>query len=144
MRAGRGVSVFAMLPGGNPFLVLVVAALGMLEARRGNEHLFLANLGYGWGTVAAYLLLPAGGLEAAFTVLRFGWGRWGRTSRSRSAGWRRSSRVGGDSDVMAVQGPPSVRHSGGGSSVGTVVILDDSRKRVVMLSDYLPSMKNHA
>lgn len=71
--SGRRPSPAELLPGGNPFAVLVVLALGMVEARRRDEDLFLANLGYGWGTVAAYLALPAGALEAGFTVARFGW-----------------------------------------------------------------------
>jgi hypothetical protein len=75
MYSGRPVSPGALLPGGNPLIVLVVVLLGMLEARRRDEDLFLANLGYGWPTLAAYLALPAAVLEAAFaggTVLA-GW-----------------------------------------------------------------------
>lgn len=72
--SGQRVSPFELLPGGNPFVVGVVVALGMLEARRRDEDLFLANLGYGWATIAAYLALPAAALEAGFTVSRFGWG----------------------------------------------------------------------
>ncbi|MBW3654870.1 MAG: hypothetical protein KY444_02095 [Gemmatimonadetes bacterium] len=62
-----------LLPGGNPLIVGLVAALGVLQARRSDEDLFLANLGYGWTTIALYLLAPAAALEAAFTLARFGW-----------------------------------------------------------------------
>ncbi|HEX8693869.1 MAG TPA: hypothetical protein VF746_15715 [Longimicrobium sp.] len=70
--SGRSVEPAALLPGGNPLAVVVVVALGLLEARRRDEDLFLANLGYGRATLAAYLALPAAALEAAFTLWRFG------------------------------------------------------------------------
>lgn len=70
---GRAPDPAHLLPGGNPLIVVVVAGLGMLQARRGDEDLFLANLGYGWPTIAAYLLAPAAALEAACTAARFGW-----------------------------------------------------------------------
>jgi hypothetical protein len=70
---GRVPDPADLLPGGNPLIVVLVAGLGMLQARRGDEDLFLANLGYGQATIAAYLLAPAAALEAAFTVALFGW-----------------------------------------------------------------------
>jgi hypothetical protein len=70
---GQPVDPAALLPGGNPLIVVLVVGLGMLQARRGDEDLFLANLGYGRPTIAVYLLVPAAALEAAFTVARFGW-----------------------------------------------------------------------
>ncbi|MBB4639238.1 hypothetical protein [Longimicrobium terrae] len=63
-----------LLPGGNPLIVALTVVLGMVEARRRDEDLFLANLGYGWSTTALYLVLPALGLEAAFTAAHVGWG----------------------------------------------------------------------
>jgi hypothetical protein len=63
-----------LLPGGDPLIAPLAAALGMMEARRCDEDLFLANLGYGWFTIALYLALPATTLEAAFTAARVGWG----------------------------------------------------------------------
>jgi hypothetical protein len=62
-----------LLPGGNPLVPALVVALGMLQARRSDEDLYLANLGYGWPVIAAYLLAPAAALEAAFTVGRLAW-----------------------------------------------------------------------
>ena len=38
---------------------LVVGALGLLEIRRRNEHMLLANLGYGQGLLAAVAAVPA-------------------------------------------------------------------------------------
>ncbi len=70
---GRAPDPADLLPGGNPLIVMLVAGLGMLQARRGDEDLFLANLGYGWATIAAYLLAPAAALEVACTVALFGW-----------------------------------------------------------------------
>lgn len=70
---GRALDPADLLPGGNPLIVVLVAGLGMLQARRSDEDLFLANLGYGWPTIGVYLLIPAAALEAAFTVARFGW-----------------------------------------------------------------------
>lgn len=67
------ISLAALLPGGNPLVPALVVALGMLQARRSDEDLHLANLGYGWLTIAAYLLVPAAALEAAFTLGRLGW-----------------------------------------------------------------------
>ncbi|HEV2146234.1 MAG TPA: hypothetical protein VGR37_02335 [Longimicrobiaceae bacterium] len=72
--SGEPVNPAELLPGGNPLVVVLVVALGMLEARRRDEDLFLANLGYGWPTIAGYMAVPAAVLEAAFTVGRFGWG----------------------------------------------------------------------
>lgn len=68
--AGRPVPPAALLPGGNPLAVVMVLGMGMLEARRRDEDLFLANLGYGWPTIAAWVTVPAAALEAAFTALR--------------------------------------------------------------------------
>jgi hypothetical protein len=62
-----------LLPGGNPLVPALAVALGMLQARRSDEDLYLANLGYGWPTLAAYLLVPAAALEAVCTVGRFAW-----------------------------------------------------------------------
>jgi hypothetical protein len=62
-----------LLPGGNPLVPALVVVLGMLQARRSDEDLYLANLGYGWPTIAAYLLVPAAALEVASTVARLGW-----------------------------------------------------------------------
>ena len=62
-----------LLPGGNPLVPAMVAGLGMLQARRSDEDLYLANLGYGWSTIAAYLLVPAAALEAVCTI---GWLVW--------------------------------------------------------------------
>lgn len=70
---GLPISPAALLPGGNPLVPALVVGLGMLQARRSDEDLYLANLGYGWPTIAAYLLVPAAALEAAFTVSRFVW-----------------------------------------------------------------------
>ena len=70
---GRLLTPAALLPGGNPLIPVLVVGLGMLQARRGDEDLFLANLGYGWPTIGVYLLAPAAALEAASTVARFGW-----------------------------------------------------------------------
>lgn len=66
------ISPADLLPGGNPLVPALVVVLGMLQARRSDEDLYLANLGYGWPVIAAYLLVPAAALEAAFTVARFG------------------------------------------------------------------------
>jgi hypothetical protein len=62
-----------LLPGGNPLVPALVVGLGMLQARRSDEDLYLANLGYGWPTIAAYLLVPAAALEVAFTIGRLVW-----------------------------------------------------------------------
>lgn len=62
-----------LLPGGNPLVPALVMVLGMLQARRSDEDLYLANLGYGWPVIAAYLLVPAAALEAACTVGRLVW-----------------------------------------------------------------------
>lgn len=66
------ISPADLLPGSNPLVPALVVVLGMLQARRSDEDLYLANLGYGWPVIAAYLLVPAAALEAAFTVVRFG------------------------------------------------------------------------
>jgi hypothetical protein len=62
-----------LLPGGNPLIPAAVAGLGMLQARRSDEDLYLSNLGYGWPTIAAYLLVPAAALEAVCTIGRLAW-----------------------------------------------------------------------
>jgi hypothetical protein len=67
---GRPVDPAGLFAGGNPLLVLVVVGMGLLEARRRNEDLFLANLGYGWPTVATYLAVPAAVLEASLAAWR--------------------------------------------------------------------------
>jgi hypothetical protein len=59
-----------LLPGGGPLVPILVVGLGMLQARRSDEDLYLANLGYGWPTIAAYLLAPAAALQTAFAVGR--------------------------------------------------------------------------
>lgn len=69
--AGAPISPAALVPGGNPLVPAVVVALGMVQARRSDEDLYLANLGYGWPIIAAYLLVSAAALEAAFTIGRF-------------------------------------------------------------------------
>jgi len=61
------------LPGNNPLVPALVVGLGMLQARRSDEDLYLANLGYGWPVIAAYLLAPATSLEVACTVGRLAW-----------------------------------------------------------------------
>ncbi len=71
---GAAVPPELLFPGSNPLTVGVVVALGAVESRWRNEDLFLANLGYGWATRAAYVALPAATLEVAFTVGRLGWG----------------------------------------------------------------------
>lgn len=72
MADGLPIRPVDLLPGGNPLVPALVVVLGMLQARRSDEDLYLANLGYGWPVIAAYLLVPAAALEAAFTVVRFG------------------------------------------------------------------------
>ena len=62
-----------LLPGGDPLVPALVVVLGMLQARRSDEDLYLANLGYGWPVITAYLLVPAAALEAACTVGRLVW-----------------------------------------------------------------------
>ena len=73
--AGRPlrISPADLLPGGNPLVPALVVVLGMLQARWSDEDLYLANLGYGWPVIAAYLLMPAAALEAAFTIGRLVW-----------------------------------------------------------------------
>jgi hypothetical protein len=71
--AGQTIHPADLLPGGDLLVPVLVVALGMLQARRSDEDLFLANLGYGWATIGAYLLIPAAALEAASTAARFGW-----------------------------------------------------------------------
>jgi hypothetical protein len=73
MADGLPIRPVDFLPGGNPLVPALVVVLGMLQARRSDEDLYLANLGYGWFVIAAYLLLPAAALEAAFTVGRLVW-----------------------------------------------------------------------
>lgn len=72
MADGMPIRPVDFLPGGNPLVPALVVVLGMLQARRSDEDLYLANLGYGWPVIAAYLLVPALALEAAFTVGRLG------------------------------------------------------------------------
>ena len=85
---GRALNPADLLPGGNPLIVVLAVGLGMLQARRGDEDLFLANLGYGWPTIAGYLLVPAAALEAGFTVARFGWAMLGAYAALPLAGLR--------------------------------------------------------
>jgi hypothetical protein len=73
MADGLPIRPVDFLPGGNPLVPALVAVLGMLQARRSDEDLYLANLGYGWPVIAAYLLVPAAALEAAFTIGRLAW-----------------------------------------------------------------------
>lgn len=74
MSAKVPVAPADLLPGGNPLVAPLTVVLGMMEARRRDEDLFLANLGYGWFAIALYLALPATALEAAFTAGIVGWG----------------------------------------------------------------------
>lgn len=67
---GPPIRLVDLLPGGNPLVPGLVVVLGMVQARRNDEDLYLANLGYGWRTIAPYLLLPAAALETAFTAGR--------------------------------------------------------------------------
>ena len=53
-------------PRGTGLFVLLVGFLGLLEARRRNEHLLLANFGVSETAMAGLALLPA--LLAEFTV----------------------------------------------------------------------------
>jgi hypothetical protein len=62
-----------LLPGDNPLVPALVVLLGLLQARRNNEDLYLVNLGYGRPTIAGYLLAPALALEVAFTIGRLAW-----------------------------------------------------------------------
>jgi hypothetical protein len=87
-RGGVPLRPWDLLPGGNPLVPVLVVGLGMLQARRGDEDLFLANLGYGWPTIGVYLLVPAAALEAAFTVARFGWAMLGAYAALPLAGLR--------------------------------------------------------
>lgn len=50
-------------------LVLLVAFLGLLEARRRNEHLFLANLGVSQPTIAVVSAMPALAMEVLVWML---------------------------------------------------------------------------
>ena len=68
-----GITPADLLPGGNPLVPAVVVGLGMLQARRSDEDLYLANLGYGWPVIAAYMLVPAAALEVVCTVGRLVW-----------------------------------------------------------------------
>jgi hypothetical protein len=67
------ISPADLLPGGNPLVPALVVPLGMLQARRNDEDLYLANLGYGWPVIAAYLLAPAAALEVVATLARLVW-----------------------------------------------------------------------
>lgn len=67
------ISLADFLPGGNPLVPALVVGLGMLQARRSDEDLYLANLGYGWPVIAAYLLAPAAALEVVATLARLVW-----------------------------------------------------------------------
>lgn len=67
--AGHAIEATELLPGGSPVVVFFTVVLGMMEARRRDEDLFLANLGYGRGVMAAYLALPALALEVLFSLL---------------------------------------------------------------------------
>ncbi|HEX6090126.1 MAG TPA: hypothetical protein VFZ13_08200 [Gemmatimonadales bacterium] len=49
----------AVTVGAAAWIVLVVAALGLLDIRRRNEHLLLANLGFRQRTLAILAGLPA-------------------------------------------------------------------------------------
>ncbi|HEX2188287.1 MAG TPA: hypothetical protein VHG51_05280 [Longimicrobiaceae bacterium] len=49
-------------------VVAVVGVLGLLEARRRNEVVFLANLGVGRASIAAFSALPALALEILAAV----------------------------------------------------------------------------
>jgi hypothetical protein len=62
-----------LLPGGNPLVPAMVVVLGLVQARRNDEDLYLGNLGYGRSTIAAYLLVPAAALEVAATIGRLVW-----------------------------------------------------------------------
>jgi hypothetical protein len=73
MADGLPIRPVDFLPGGNPLVPALVVVLGMLQARRNDEDLYLANLGYGGPVIAAYLLVPATALEVAFTIGRLAW-----------------------------------------------------------------------
>jgi hypothetical protein len=49
----------AVTRGASVWIVLLVAALGLIEIRRRNAHLFLANLGVSQPTLAAIAATPA-------------------------------------------------------------------------------------
>ena len=46
-------------PGAAVWLTVIVGSLGLLEGRRRNEHILLANLGVGQPLLAAIAALPA-------------------------------------------------------------------------------------
>ena len=60
LMAGRSESLtLAITRGAAAWIVLVSGALGVLEMRRRNEHLLLANLTVPQPTLAAFAALPA-------------------------------------------------------------------------------------
>jgi hypothetical protein len=70
---GQRIDPVQLIPGGNALVPLFAGGLGMLEARRRDEDLFLANLGYGWLPILAHLTLPAAIAELLFTLAARGW-----------------------------------------------------------------------
>jgi hypothetical protein len=69
LAGGGGVGnrgLVPLTPRGTGLFVLLVAFLGLLEARRRNEHLLLANFGVSEAAIAGIALLPA--LLAEVTV----------------------------------------------------------------------------
>lgn len=63
---------FGVTPGAAAWLILVVGALGLVEVRRRNEHLLLANMGCAQGTLAAIAAIPALLGEAAIALALLG------------------------------------------------------------------------
>ena len=55
-----------------PALVPIVGCLGLLEARRRNEHIFLANLGVPQPAIALVSAAPAVAAELAVAALSLG------------------------------------------------------------------------
>ena len=59
MSDGADPITLAVTRGASAWIVLVVGALGLLEIRRRNEHLLLANLAIPQATLAALAAAPA-------------------------------------------------------------------------------------
>lgn len=65
--ASRGVLPFAFREAG--LVVLAVSFLALIEARRRNEHVLLANFGVSQGIIVGMSVLPAALAEAAVWLL---------------------------------------------------------------------------